>query len=113
MSDASASPARMMVNAPARARAGDVIEIKAMIAHVMETGHRVGTKGEMIPRDIINRFVCTYDGAEVFAADLFPAVAANPFIAFTTVATKSGTLTFAWTDDHGVTRTTALDLTVT
>jgi len=105
--------ARMMVNAPAAAKAGEVIEIKAMIAHVMETGYRIGTKGQPIPRNIINRFVCTYDGTEVFAADLYPAIAANPFIGFTTTATTSGTLTFAWTDDQGVVETSTLEITVT
>ena len=54
-----------------------------MIAPNMETGHRVDAKGAVIPRDIINRFVCTYNGEEVFSADLFPAIAANPFLAFT------------------------------
>ncbi len=107
------SQARMMVNAPVTAKAGEVIEIKTMIAHVMETGHRMGARGQMLPRNIINKFVCTYDGEEVFTADLFPAIAANPFIAFTTTATVSGTLTFAWTDDQGVVETSTLDLTVT
>lgn len=104
--------ARMMVNAPKSAKRGEIIEIKAMIAHVMETGHRAGPNGTMLPRDIINRFVCTYNGVEVFAADLFPAVAANPFIAFTTTAIESGTLVLAWTDDHNVTATTSLDIAV-
>lgn len=104
--------ARMMVNAPKSAKRGEVIEIKAMIAHIMETGHRAGPNGTMLPRDIINRFVCTYNGTEVFAADLFPAISANPFIAFTTTAVESGILIFAWTDDHGVTQTTSLDVAV-
>ncbi|MEO7774707.1 MAG: thiosulfate oxidation carrier complex protein SoxZ [Steroidobacteraceae bacterium] len=107
------SGARVLINAPATAVAGEVIEIRTLIAHVMETGHRMGAQGEVIPRNIINRFACRYDGAEVFTADLFPAIAANPFIAFTVVATRSGTLAFEWTDDQGTIETAAHSLIVT
>jgi len=103
---------RSMVNVPKTAKAGEVIEIKTMIAHPMETGYRTGTNGTTIPRNIITRFVCSYDGEEVFSADLFPAVAANPLIAFTTVAQFSGTLTFAWTDDSGATQTESVEIVV-
>src|ERR1700751_1150573 len=104
--------ARALINLPARANRGAVIEIKTLIAHPMETGYRVGPTGAAIPRDIINRFVCTYNGEEVFRADLFPAIAANPFIAFFTVTTASGELAFSWTDDHGETQTEVRQITV-
>jgi sulfur-oxidizing protein SoxZ len=105
--------ARTLINAPKTARKGEIIEIKAMIAHPMETGYRVGTSGQPIPREIIHHFVCTYNGEEVFAAEFFPAIAANPFLAFSTVATASGTLSFAWTDDKGETQTATTEITVT
>ena len=104
--------ARTLVNVPARAKRGDIVEIKALIAHPMETGFRHTASGEAIPRDIITSFVCAYDGEEVFRADLFPAMAANPFIAFTTVATRSGTLTFTWTGDNGFAETQSAAITV-
>lgn len=104
---------RALINAPKTARRGDIIEIKAMIAHPMETGYRQDAKGAAIPRDIINRFTCTYAGEEVFAAELFPAMSANPFIAFSTVATESGTIAFAWTDDKGRVQTATVDIAVT
>ena len=104
---------RALINVPKTARRGEVIEIKAMIAHPMETGYRVGPKGVPIPRDIINRFSCVYDGAEVFAAEFFPAMAANPFVAFSTVATASGTITFTWTDDGGRQQSATAEITVT
>lgn len=104
--------ARALVNVPKAARRGEVVEIKAMIAHPMETGYRIGPNGSNIPRDIIRRFACTYNGEEVFSADLFPAVAANPFIAFTLLATTSGTIEFAWTDDAGKTQTASARITV-
>ena len=97
--------ARVLINFPPRAKRGEIIEIKSLIQHPMETGYRLGPTGAAIPRDIINRFECTYNGEEVFRAELFPAIAANPFIAFSTVATESGELAFSWTDDHGETQT--------
>jgi len=93
--------ARAMVSVPARARRGEIIEVKALISHVMETGHRRRQDGSVIPRDIIRRFVCTYNGTEVFRAELHPAIAANPFIAFSTIALESGTLALHWTGDNG------------
>ena len=96
---------RVLINLPARAQRGEIIEIKTLIAHPMETGYRLGPTGDAIPRDIINRFTCTYNGVEVFRAELFPAIAANPFIAFCIVAAESGELVFSWTDDHGQTQT--------
>ena len=104
--------ARVLINLPARAKRGEIIEIKTLIAHPMETGYRLGPTGAAIPRDIINRFVCTYNGEEVFRAELFPAIAANPFFAFSTVATESGELAFSWTDDRGQTRTELRQITV-
>jgi sulfur-oxidizing protein SoxZ len=104
--------ARVLINLPSRAKRGEVIEIKTLIAHPMETGYRLDSTGAAIPRDIINRFVCTYNGEEVFGAELFPAIAANPFIAFSTVATESGELTFSWTDDHGQSWTEVRQITV-
>ena len=104
--------ARALVNVPATAKAGDVIEIRTLIAHPMETGYRTGPEGRMLPRDIIRRFVCTYDGEVVFAADLHPAVAANPFVAFTTTATVTGPLSFTWEGDNGFSQTETATLTV-
>ena len=104
--------ARVLINLPVRAKRGEVIEIKTLIAHPMETGYRVGPTGTAIPRDIINRFLCTYNGTEVFRAELFPTIAANPFIAFFTVATESGELAFSWTDDRGEVQTEVRQITV-
>jgi sulfur-oxidizing protein SoxZ len=104
--------ARVLINLPPRAKRGEIIEIKTLIAHPMETGYRLDTTGTAIPRDIISRFVCTYNGDEIFRAELFPAIAANPFIAFFTTATESGELVFSWTDDHGRTQTEVRQITV-
>jgi sulfur-oxidizing protein SoxZ len=93
--------ARALINVPPKARRGDIVEIKALISHPMETGYRVGPDGVRIPRDIIREFACFYNGEEIFRAELSPAIAANPFLSFWTTATESGTLTFRWTGDNG------------
>jgi sulfur-oxidizing protein SoxZ len=97
--------ARAVVTLPAQAKRGDIIEIKTLAQHAMETGFRRTQTGELIPRDIIRTLRCTYNGVEVYRVDLHPAIAANPLIAFTTVATESGTLSFQWAGDNGYTVT--------
>jgi len=108
---------RALITMPATAKRGDVVDIRTLIAHPMETGYRPGEDGAVLPRNLIRRFTCHYaDGRDdvlVFSAELFPAVAANPFIAFSTVATASGTLRFTWTGDNGFTQTETVSLTVT
>ena len=89
------------ISVPDRARAGEVIEVKTLIAHPMESGFRRDALGQPIPRDILQSFVCRYDGREVFRAEFFPGVAANPFLAFHVRATKSATLEFEWIDQGG------------
>ncbi len=104
--------ARTLITFPANARRGEIIEVKAIVAHEMETGFRHTQLGEAIPRDIITHFTCGYNGVEVFSATFYPAIAANPFISFSTVATESGTLSFNWIGDNGfsVTETAAISV---
>lgn len=98
---------RALINVPSKAKKGEIVEIKTMLSHPMETGFRPSDDGKLVPRNIIKRFVCTYDGEAVFSADLFPAISANPFLSFTLVATNSGVITFSWTDDNGKTHVQA------
>jgi sulfur-oxidizing protein SoxZ len=104
--------ARALINVPARAKRGDIIEIKTLMSHVMETGYRHTADGAVVPRDIITSFACRYNGVEVFRADLFPAIAANPFVTFFTVATESGKFDFEWIGDNGFAETAAATITV-
>lgn len=89
------------LDVPATAKRGEIIEIKTLVAHSMETGFRRTYLGAPIARDIITMFVCNYNGVEVFRAELHPSISANPYIQFTTVATESGTLEFKWSGDNG------------
>src|SRR5688572_23534098 len=89
------------VSMPATAGKGEIVEIKALIRHPMETGYRVDAVGQPIPRHIVQRFTVTYEGVEVFRMELTQGVSANPFIAFSTVATGTGELILAWEDEQG------------
>ncbi|WP_370237804.1 MULTISPECIES: thiosulfate oxidation carrier complex protein SoxZ [Henriciella] len=100
------------ISAPDTASKNEVIELKALIQHPMETGYRRNNRGEIIERDIITTFECTYDGDTVFQARFHPGIAANPFLTFYTRATKSGTLEFRWTDQNGQSRAETHSLTV-
>ena len=104
--------ARPLLSVPPKAKRGDIIEIKALIQHEMETGFRVDSEGKTIPRDIITDFVCRYNGEEVFRAEFFPAMSANPFLSFFTIATESGTIAFEWNGDNGFFATASADIQV-
>jgi len=104
--------AAALINVPPKAKRGDIIEIKTLMSHVMETGYRRTATGAIIPRDIITSFTCRYNGAEIFRADLFPATAANPFITFSTIATDSGKFDFEWIGDNGFSETASASITV-
>jgi sulfur-oxidizing protein SoxZ len=97
-----ASKHKPRVKAPKSASAGEVMEIKTLISHEMESGQRKDRKtGELIPRQIVNKFECKYNGEPVFVADMHPAISANPYMAFYVKADKSGELEFLWHDDNG------------
>lgn len=83
------------------AKKGDLVEVKALVSHVMESGQRKDSSGNTIPRKILNKFTCTVNGTEVFSADFEPAIAANPYIQFKFRATESGPVVLTWIDDDG------------
>jgi len=83
------------------AKKGDLVEVKALVSHVMESGQRKSADGKTIPRKILNKFTCTVNGKEVFAADFEPAVSANPYIQFKFKAQESGPVVLTWIDDDG------------
>jgi sulfur-oxidizing protein SoxZ len=89
------------VQVPNAAAKGEILQIKALISHQMETGLRRDDQGDVIPRKIINKFVCRYNDDVVFGVDLHEAVAANPYIEFYLRATESGRLEFVWEEDGG------------
>ena len=104
---------RTIVTMPATAKKGEILEIRIIVQHDMESGFRHTETGQRVPRDIIRDFSCTYNGAEVFRVELHPAMGANPLIIFTTVANETGTLEFKWSGDNGYASSTTSTLTVT
>jgi len=104
---------RTIVTMPTAAKKGEVLEIRIIVQHDMESGFRHTETGQRVPRDIIRDFLCTYNGVEVFRVELHPAMGANPLIVFTTTATESGTLEFKWSGDNGYASSTTSTLAVT
>ena len=103
---------RAIVTLPPRIARGEVIEVRTLVAHPMETGHRVDAMGRTLPRDIVTRLEARLDDQLVFAADLHPAIAANPFVAFPLRAERSGTLTVTWRGDGGFVQRESVALVV-
>lgn len=97
---------RPRVKLPKSAKAGEVITIKTLISHDMESGQRKDKQGNPIPRKIINTFSCEFNGATVFSCDMDPAISANPYFEFNAKVAESGTFKFSWVDDDGSVYTT-------
>jgi sulfur-oxidizing protein SoxZ len=100
------------IKLPKEAKKGEVIQIKTLVSHIMESGQRKDKDGNTIPRKIINKFTCEFNGKPVFSANLEPAVAANPFMQFNAKVEESGTFQFTWTDDDGTVTTAEEKITV-
>jgi sulfur-oxidizing protein SoxZ len=97
---------------PKEAKKGEIIEIKTLIPHVMQTGLLKDKDGKTIPRKIINKFTAEFNGKPVFSASIEPAVAANPYLQFTAKVEESGIFKFSWTDDDGSVTTAEEKITV-
>ncbi|UTD27431.1 thiosulfate oxidation carrier complex protein SoxZ [Bradyrhizobium sp. WD16] len=93
------------IKLPKEAKKGEIVQIKTLISHVMESGQRKDAQGKTIPRKIINKFTCEFNGKPVFACALEPAISANPYIQFNARVDEDGTFKFAWTDDDGTVTT--------
>ena len=100
------------VRLPASAKPGELIEIKTLISHEMESGQRKDAAGAIVPRKILNKFTAAFDGKTVFEADWHASISANPYQSFFYRAVESGEFSFAWTDDDGTVTTAASKLTV-
>lgn len=103
---------RPRVRLPAEAKPGEIIEIKTLISHIMESGQRKDASGNPIPRHIINKFTASFNGKEFMSADWHPAISANPYQSFFFRASESGKFEFVWNDDDGSTYTATADFQV-
>ena len=100
------------IKLPESGKVGDVIDIKTVATHPMETGNRRDAEGRVIVRNIIHTFVATFENREVFRAELGSGFSANPFISFSMRVSGPGTFTFSWSDDEGQTLTETATLVV-
>ncbi|MEO5374238.1 MAG: thiosulfate oxidation carrier complex protein SoxZ [Alphaproteobacteria bacterium] len=100
------------VRVPATAKKGDIIEIKTTVPHPMENGNRKDKDGTPIPRNIINKFTCTFNGKEVFKSDWYTSVSANPFLSFFVKVTEAGKFDFEWVDESGAKFTDSAAITI-
>lgn len=96
-----AADAKPRVKVPKTASAGEVITIKTLISHQMESGQRKDSDGNVIPRSIINRFTCDFNGQNVIDVTLEPAISTNPYFEFEAQVPEAGEFKFAWYDDDG------------
>ncbi len=96
-----ASGVKPRVKAPKTASAGEVVTIKTLISHPMESGQRKDSDGNTIPRSIINRFTCELNGNMVIDMTLEPAISTNPYVEFEAKVDEAGEFKFTWYDDDG------------
>lgn len=106
-------PTRALIHMPRLAKPGEVFEIRALVAHPMETGFRLDSEGRTLPRNIIRRFECRFGSELVIAATLHPSIAANPYLSFFVQATDSGEFSFVWTGDDGFVHRETVSLSLT
>lgn len=102
---------RALVHLPATVVRGEPFEVRTTLAHPMETGYRRDSDGTLLPRDIVRRMEVRFEGARVFAAELYPAMSANPYVAFWLRVDSAGTLEITWTGDRGFRHVEARPLT--
>lgn len=100
------------VRVPREASAGDVVSIRTLISHPMESGQRRDGDGNIIPRSIINRFTCDFNGENIIDVTLEPAISTNPYFQFSAVVNETGTFNFTWYDDDGSVYEETADITV-
>ena len=103
---------RVLINVPKTVRRDEPFEVLLLISHPMESGQRRDTLGLAIPREIIDRLDCTLDGEAVIHMSLFPAISANPYLSFSAVAQRSGTMTITFSGDRGLTQVESVPITV-
>jgi len=90
---------------PMRIRAkaqGDLVEVKVLVSHVMETGLRKDQEGGLVPAHFIQLFTVACAGRIVLSGQWGPGVSANPFLSFKFRGGHAGeTLKVSWIDNRG------------
>lgn len=87
---------------PESAGPGDIVEVRLLIQHDMETGFRRDMQGRAVPMNVITEVRARYGEADVFRAELGSGISANPYLSFSIRAVKSGEIQVEWIDTAGV-----------
>jgi sulfur-oxidizing protein SoxZ len=99
----------MNMTDPTRIRAnmvGEKVEVRALMAHDMETGLRKDPAGKLIPAHFIRNVAVTHNGRTVMSAQWGTSVSRNPFLHFRFKGGKPGEkVLVSWTDNEGQKRT--------
>jgi sulfur-oxidizing protein SoxZ len=94
---------------PMRIRAtlkGDTVEVRVLMAHIMETGQRKDAAGATIPAHFIQQISAKHNGKPIFSGQMGPAVSKDPFLQFAFKgAAKGDKVEVTWVDNKGDTRT--------
>lgn len=91
------------IRAPRQVKRGEVFEVRTLARHPMETGVRFSTENIVVyPRHILQEVLAFYNGNQVFRADWFSAVSANPYLSFHLKAVDSGEIEVVWISDYNV-----------
>ena len=86
---------------PKEAESGEIIEVKTLLRHPMNSGRMKDSEGNIIPRKIINKFAAKFNEELIFSVDIEPSVSSNPYIVFPFKVMNTGTFEFIWEEDTG------------
>jgi len=79
----------------------ELVRVRALVEHRMESGFRQHADGSVIARQIIHTFTAHLNDELLFSWSPETAVSQNPYIEFTFIAFASGELRLTWEDDEG------------
>lgn len=92
---------RPRLKLPSTAAVGDVIEIRTLLEHPMETGLRKTPDGRQIERDILASFKVEANGSPLLNVDFRNATSANPYLVFHARISGPTDFRFVWTHEDG------------
>jgi len=85
---------------------GDVVQVRVLMSHPMETGLRKDADGQLVAAHFIELVTFTYGNRTVLSAQWGPAVSRNPYLSFKVRgAAKGEKIKISWLDSKGDTRT--------
>ncbi len=91
---------------------GDVVEVKVLMSHPMETGRRKDDFDRLIPAHFVQLLTATLNGKPVLEAQWGTGISKNPYLTFRLQGAKVGDIVaVTWHDNHGATATQEIAVT--